>query len=139
LLQGDPTIAVTASNAGWSDPLTCGDATLRVFFPPEKKTAYVSIQAVINAVKRATKSVVFCLFDPTDHDLLDAFFGVANAQKMMFGLINQVPEEEPKPSRTGRVDSVKVEIYDRSAHGKQLELAGHEAFRRGNTPQGFSW
>lgn len=57
----------------------------------------------------------------------------------MLGLINQVPEHESQPSKTGRLDPVKVAIYDRSSKSKQLEIAGHEAFVKADTPQGFSW
>jgi hypothetical protein len=143
LIESDPTIADTANAAGWSKTIACGDASVRVFFPPEprlpKNEEGSSIQAVIDAVKKATSSVVFCLFSPTDLELLDSCFAVADEDKMMFGLVNTVPESEPGPNKNGKTDPVKVAIYDRNRKAKNLEIGGHEAFRRGHTPMGFSW
>jgi phosphatidylserine/phosphatidylglycerophosphate/cardiolipin synthase-like enzyme len=90
-------------------------------------------------VKKAQSSVVFCLFSPTDLELLDACFKVADDKKMMFGLINTVPETAPKPNKKGVTDPVKVAIYDRNKDPKQLEVGGHEVFGKGSTPMGFSW
>lgn len=142
-IQDDPTIGQTAKAAGWSKALTCGDATVRVFFPPEPKVPKgkegASIEAVIEAVRNAKSSVVFCLFSPTDLELLDACFKVADDEKMMFGLINTVPENEPHPNKKGVTDPVKVAIYDRNRNPKQLEVGGHEVYGKGHTPMGFSW
>ncbi len=119
------------------------DAAVRVFFPPEPKVQKgkegASIEAVIEAVKNAKRSVVFCLFSPTDLELLDACVKVADDEKMMFGLINTVPENEPGPNKKGVTDPVKVAIYDRNRNPKQLEVGGHEVFGKGHTPMGFSW
>jgi phosphatidylserine/phosphatidylglycerophosphate/cardiolipin synthase-like enzyme len=143
LIEGDPGIAQTAKAAGWSKTITCGDAKVRAFFPPEPKLPKgkegASIEAVIEAVTKAKSSVVFCLFSPTDMDLLDACFNVADADKMMFGLVNTVPESEPQPNKKGVTDPVKVAIYDRNRVAKQLEIGGHEVFGKGHTPMGFSW
>jgi PLD-like domain len=143
LIESDPTIGQTAKAAGWSKALKCGDATVRAFFPPEPKVPKgkegASIEAVIDAVKNAKSSVVFCLFSPTDLELLDACFKVADDEKMMFGLINTVPETEPHPNKKGVTDPVKVAIYDRNKDPKQLEVGGHEVFGKGSTPMGFSW
>jgi len=129
LIQNDPTIGATSKAAGWSPALRCGDATVRAFFPPEPKVAKskkgASIEMVIQAVKRARSSVVFCLFSPTDLELLDTCFAVADKQEMMFGLINTVPEREPSPNKKGVTDPVKVTIYDRNRDPKQLEVGGH--------------
>jgi|KBSMisStandDraft_5_1062788.scaffolds.fasta_scaffold04212_9 hypothetical protein len=143
LIEDDPTIGVTSKEAAWSDPLQCGDASVRVFFPPEPKVPKgkegSSIDAVIQAVKNAKSSVVFCLFSPTDLTLLDACFQVGDDDKMMFGLINTVPENEPHPNKKGVVDPVKVAIYDRNKTPKRLDVGGHEIFGKGHTPMGFSW
>jgi phosphatidylserine/phosphatidylglycerophosphate/cardiolipin synthase-like enzyme len=143
LIEQDPTIAATAKAAGWSTPIACGDATLRAFFPPEPRLAKgvegSSIMAVINAVKNATDSVVFCLYAPTDLELLNACFDLTDKKKMMLGLVNTVPDTEPKPNAKGVTDPVKVAIYDRNTTPQNLEVAGHETFRKGNTPMGFSW
>jgi hypothetical protein len=143
LIQNDPTIGATSKSAGWSPALQCGDATVRAFFPPEPKAVKskkgASIEMVIQAIKRAQSSVVFCLFSPTDLELLDACFAVADKQQMMFGLINTVPEREPSPNKKGVNDPLKVTIYDRNRDPKQLEVGGHDLYRKGNTPMGFSW
>ena len=143
LIASDPTIGATAKEAGWSDVIACGDAKVRAFFPPEPKVPKgqegSSIEAVIEAVKGATSSVVFCLFSPTDLELLDACFAVSDAEKMMLGLINTVPEHEPQPNKKGVTDPVKVAIYNRDRTPSNLEVGGHEAFAKGNTPMGFSW
>jgi phosphatidylserine/phosphatidylglycerophosphate/cardiolipin synthase-like enzyme len=143
LIENDPTIAQTAKEAGWSKQFQCGDAKVRAFFPPEPKAPKgeegSSIEAVIDAVKNAQSSVVFCLFSPTDLDLLNACFKIADDQKMMFGLVNTVPESEPQPNKKGVTDPVKVAIYDRNSTPKQLEVGGHEVFAKGHTPMGFSW
>jgi hypothetical protein len=143
LIEDDPTIGETSKEAEWSEQLTCGDAKVRVFFPPESKVPKgkegASIEAVIDAVKNAKSSVVFCLFSPTDLELLDACFKVADDEKMMFGLVNTVPESEPRPNKKGVTDPVKVAIYDRNRKPKHLEIGGHEVFGKGHTPMGFSW
>jgi phosphatidylserine/phosphatidylglycerophosphate/cardiolipin synthase-like enzyme len=143
LIEPDPTIGQTAKAAGWSKRITCGDATVRAFFPPESKVPKgkegSSIEAVIDCVRGAQSSVIFCLFTPTDLELLDACFGVADAGKMMLGLVNTVPESEPQPNKRGATDPVKVAIYDRNQNPKQLEIGGHEVFGKGHTPMGFSW
>jgi len=143
LIQNDPTIGVTSKSAGWSSPMPCGDATVRAFFPPEPKVKKgkkgASIETVIDAVKRAKSSVVFCLFSPTDLELLEACFAVSDQQKMMYGLINTVPEIPPRPNKKGVTDPVKVAIYDRNRSPKQLEVGGHDFYGKGHTPMGFSW
>lgn len=130
LIESDPTIGETAKAATWSKRLTCGDAQVRAFFPGEPKLPKgkegASIETVIEAVNQAKSSVVFCLFSPTDMNLLEACFKVADADKMMFGLINAVPESEPQPNKKGVTDPVKVAIYDRNRNPKQLEVGGHE-------------
>jgi phosphatidylserine/phosphatidylglycerophosphate/cardiolipin synthase-like enzyme len=143
LIQGDPTVPATAKEAGWSKRIICGDAKVRAFFPPEPRVPKgeegSSIGAVIDAVRKAESSVVFCLFSPTDLELLDACFEVADQGKMMFGLVNTVPEREPGPNKMGVTDPVKVAIYDRSRKAKHVEIGGHDAFAKGHTPMGFSW
>jgi len=143
LIESDPTIGVTAKAAGWSESISCADAKVRAFFPPEPKVPKgqegSSIETVIEAVKAATSSVVFCLFSPTDLELLDACLDVSDSGKMMFGLINTVPESEPQPNKKGVTDPVKVAIYNRDRTPGRLEVGGHEAFGKGHTPMGFSW
>jgi len=101
-LSADPTLAATQrAQTGWSDPLTVGDATIRVFFPPEPKDQRASLDTIVAAINTAQHSVLLCAFDPTDAALLDAVFAASDAGKMMLALVNRVPTTEPSgdPSR----------------------------------------
>jgi phosphatidylserine/phosphatidylglycerophosphate/cardiolipin synthase-like enzyme len=143
LIENDPTIGETAKAAEWSNPVKIGDATVRAFFPPEPRVPKgeegTSIGTVIEAVKKATDSVVFCLFAPTDMELLNSCFALADKDKMMLGLVNAVPDHDPQPNAKGVTDPVKVAIYNRNSKPQNLIVAGHEAFTKSNTPMGFSW
>ena len=59
--------------------------------------------APISRPHKATSSVVFCLFMPTDKALRDACFAVGDGGKMMFGLVNRIAKEEPEitPTESG--------------------------------------
>ncbi|MBI1821817.1 MAG: phospholipase [Nitrospirae bacterium] len=137
LLESNPSLSVTAKNSGWSQEIQAGDATVRVFFPPEPAKKRESIDEIVKAVNSAEKSVVFCLFTPTDAPLLDAIFKTGDKGKMMFGLVNNIGKN-PEENASGRkpVDA-KVEIYHRSHSNK--DVVGHEFFKRGQQPHGFSW
>jgi phosphatidylserine/phosphatidylglycerophosphate/cardiolipin synthase-like enzyme len=137
LLDGDPALSATQrAEEGWSDKMKVGDATIRVFFPPEGKTTRVSIDTIVEAVKAAQHSVLLCAFDPTDMDLLNAVFAASDAGKMMLALVNRVPSNTPKgdPSR-GDV-AAKIAILDRSE--KSDEIVGFGAFNAGATPTDFA-
>jgi len=137
LLAPDPSLAETVKHAGWSDPVDVGAATIRVFFPPEPKDKRDSIDAIVEAVKHATSSAVFCIFDPTDKALRDALFAVGDQGKMMFGLVNSIdPEADTKPVKN-QADQAKVDIYHRSV-GKK-DTYSYAGFKEGNAPQGFWW
>lgn len=143
LLAPDPTHGETTAKAGWSHEveLTPG-AKARVFFPPEpgsrskkvKNAKSVAMTTIIDAVRAATHSAVFCLFDPTDPDLLESFFGLTDEGKMMLGLINQVPGSDP--SGKERPQQGAIDIYDRARKSKRLDLVGHAQFGQAS-PSGF--
>src|SRR5262249_30213051 len=133
LLDSDPALSATQKDEeGWSNKLKVGDATIRVFFPPEGKATRVSIDTIVDAVKAAKHSVLLCAFDPTDMDLLNAVFAASGAGLMMLALVNRVPSGQPKgdPSR-GDV-AAKIAILDRAE--KSDEIVGFGAFNAGATP-----
>lgn len=103
-LSGNPTLSQTQrSQNGWSTPIEVGDATIRVFFPPEPKDQRVSLDTIVSAINAAQHSVLLCAFDPTDAALLGAVFQAADSGKMMLALVNRVPETQPEgdPNRAG--------------------------------------
>ncbi|WP_027801058.1 phospholipase D-like domain-containing protein [Paraburkholderia dilworthii] len=90
-LAGNPSIAETAKLApGWSDAVTVGSAKVRVCFSPEPKSSRLQIDTIVDAIKKAKHSVVFCLFMPTDAPLRDACFAAGDKGLMMFGLVNHI-------------------------------------------------
>lgn len=137
LLDGDPTVAVTAREAGWSDPVQVDDARIRVFFPPEPRGERESIGAIVQAVKRAKKSVVFCLFTPTDRELRSAIFDAADQDRMMFGLVNTLPKEVADGEPADAAAEARVELYHRSRRNK--DVFAHALYPRRGHPNGFWW
>ncbi|GAC1304556.1 MAG: phospholipase D-like domain-containing protein [Vulcanimicrobiaceae bacterium] len=152
LLATDPVHADTAAGAAWSRelPLRAG-ATVRVFFPPEAggmrgrpvgasspASPGVLMQTVIDAVRAATHSVVFALFTPTDVALIEAFFGVAAQNKMLFGLVNDISATDPATAKIPQKG--KMLIYDRArkaADVRTIDVVGHDAFAK-YVPTGFA-
>jgi phosphatidylserine/phosphatidylglycerophosphate/cardiolipin synthase-like enzyme len=136
LLGDDPTISETAKEAGWSKSVTVGDAKISVFFPPEPKPGRESLDRIVEAVKKAKQSVMFCLFSPTDEELRDAAFDAADEGKMMYGLINSISEridEDEEP--TNAAEKAKVEIYHRSRDHK--DVFAHDLYPSDSAPDGF--
>ena len=137
LLEDDPPIGQTAKEAGWSKRVRVGDAKVRVFFPPEPKDERESLSAVVEAVKSAKSSVLFCLFSPTDAELREACFDAGDEGKMMFGLVNTIADEEPDDEKTDAQTRAKVEIYHRSRDNR--DVFAHDVFPRESRPDGFWW
>lgn len=135
LLEGDPSVAATAAEAGWSQAIRVREATVRVFFPPEPKGSRESLDRVVAAVKRAKKSVIFCLFSPTDRELRDACFEAGDQGKMMFGLVNSITEREPDGEGAGAAAEARVAIYHRSR--KNRDVYAHGLFSEKSEPEGF--
>lgn len=137
LLDGDPRLAQTQrEQTGWSDELTVGDASIRVFFPPEPNNSRDSLDTVVKAIQAAEHSVLLCAFDPTDKDLLDAVFAASDAGRMMLALVNRVPAQAPGGD-PGRADvAAKIAILDRAS--KSQEITGFGAFDAKDTPTGFA-
>jgi phosphatidylserine/phosphatidylglycerophosphate/cardiolipin synthase-like enzyme len=136
ILFADKAKAATAKLAGWSNKITIGDAKVRVYFPPETKPGRDSIDRIVDAIKHANSSVMFCLFSSTDQPLRDACFAAADAGKMMFGLVNSITLPKD-PTKKDAQTTAMVEIYNRSKDDK--DVFSHALFPRGKEPQGFWW
>lgn len=135
-LDGNPTLADTQkAQSGWSAKVVAGDATVRVYFPPESKDKRESLDAIVEAVKAAQHSVLFCAFDPTDGPLLEAVFGAADSGKMMLALVNRVPEKEPKGDPQRADVAAKIQLMNRFK--KDHSVVGFEGFKASDTPTDF--
>jgi phosphatidylserine/phosphatidylglycerophosphate/cardiolipin synthase-like enzyme len=136
LLDSDPKLSITRKDQqGWSDKIVVGDATIRVFFPPEPKSTRDSLDAIVDAVKAAKHSILLCAYDPTDKELLDAVFDTADKGRMMLALVNRVPTQEPGGDPNRGDVAAKIEIFDRSTQSG--EIVGFGAFGSSDTPTDF--
>src|SRR5262249_46352386 len=149
ILQQNPAVAATQKTAVWSKWVKVGDAQVRALFSPEKKpgkkgpkgVGRIAMQPIIDAIKAAKKSVVFCLFTPTDKELRDACVAMGDKGRMMFGLVNQnkAPKAKPGEKKGGKkiaADQLaKIEIFHRSRDKK--DVVGAENFTKADLPAGF--
>jgi phosphatidylserine/phosphatidylglycerophosphate/cardiolipin synthase-like enzyme len=136
-LDGNPTLSQTQrSQEGWSDKIQVGDATIRVYFPPEPKGNSDSIDAIINAVENAQQSILICAYDPTDMALLDAIFKKADDGLMMRGLVNRVPSKEPGGDPNRSDVAAAIAIMNRSQQDQ--DIMGFGAFKASDTPTDFA-
>src|SRR5262249_33740886 len=120
---------------GWSSPITVGDATIRVFFPPEPKDQRESLDAVVAAINAAQHSVLLCAFDPTDSPLLDAVFQAGDSGKMMLALVNRVADKQPGGDPSRADVAAKIAIMNRAQEDK--DIVGFSGFKRSDTPTDF--
>ncbi|MDD5761125.1 MAG: phospholipase D-like domain-containing protein [bacterium] len=137
LLQGDPALAKTANESGWSDPVKVDEARIRVFFPPEPKGERNSIKEIVTAVKNAKKSVLFCVFSPTDRELRQEIFKAGDRGLMMFGLVNTISRKKPEGQPRTATEEVRVDLYHRSRKNK--DFFSHSLFPKEGNPDGFWW
>lgn len=144
LMQDDPTLARTASGAGWSDPIPVEKARIRVFFSPEPKNQRVSIDTVIEAVRSARSSVIFCMFDPTDPELIEALLATGDQGKLLYGLLNSITDPDAKknagtpdelPAKPSASTEIKIELFNRTQQDRKA--IAYNYFRPGKTPSGF--
>src|SRR5262249_32127948 len=136
LLDGNPTLANTQkAQTGWSAPVTAGDATVSVFFPPEKNDQRASLQEIVDAINGAQHSVLLCAYDPTDGPLLDAVKNAAAGAKMVLGLVNRVPDTAPTGDPTRADVAAAIDIFDLS---KDKSVVGFSAFKTNDTPTDFA-
>jgi phosphatidylserine/phosphatidylglycerophosphate/cardiolipin synthase-like enzyme len=135
-LSGNPSLSQTQrSQTGWSGTVQVGDATIRVFFPPEPKDQRVSLDRIVNAIKVAKHSVLLCAFDPTDAALLDAIFQAADGGKMMLALVNRVADKQPSGDPNRADVAAKIAIMNRAKEDK--DIVGFSGFRTADTPSDF--
>lgn len=142
LLWDDPTIADTArGHKGWSEEIAIGTAKVRVNFSPEPKKQKTQINTIVDAIDKATSSVLFCLFSPTDDDLRKACFGAGDRGLMMFGLLNLISEPKPdikdaNPADLKSAQIAQLEIYHRSKD--KADIIDGRYFNSASVPDGFS-
>jgi phosphatidylserine/phosphatidylglycerophosphate/cardiolipin synthase-like enzyme len=89
-LDGDPDRSVSRKAGAWSQPVPIAGGTAKVFFSPELTTQRTCLDDAVARIKAATSSVMFCLFDPTDSELLHALFDAAPQGKLLLGLVNSL-------------------------------------------------
>jgi phosphatidylserine/phosphatidylglycerophosphate/cardiolipin synthase-like enzyme len=152
LMIPDPKVAATAVGAAWSPRIKVGKASVRVFFSPEPSDKRVSIDTVIAAVKNAKKSVIFCMFDPTDPALIESLLATGERKKLLYGLLNSISDPSKKkkkksdpaanqsdsgeaPKKPTAATQIKVTLFNRSRKDKQV--LAYSYFRPGNTPADF--
>jgi phosphatidylserine/phosphatidylglycerophosphate/cardiolipin synthase-like enzyme len=142
LLLGDPSLKDTqAAHTGWSEPIPIGTATIRVNFSPEPNNQKTQIDTIVEAIKKASSSVLFCLFSPTDKDLRDACFGAGDRGLMMFGLTNNISTPKPNiegadPATLNQAELASLEIYHRNQNNRDVIDARY--FDPSNVPKGFN-
>lgn len=138
-LQEDPAKKDTAVIAAWSKTVKLGPANIRVFFSPEKKnsTSRIGLGPVEEAILNAKKSVVFCIFTPTDKNIRDACFKIGDEGKMMFGIVNSISDELTVSEDGDAATETRVALFHRSKNNK--DVYDHAAFTKGNLPAGFWW
>jgi hypothetical protein len=146
LLENNPTKGDTAAEAEWSKTIKIGDTRIKAFFSPEpgagkkENKGRIALAPVVEAIRKAKQSIVFCIFTPTDNEVRSEIFDQADNGKMMFGLINSISSKEPelKKTKSGkpRGDAVtRIEIYHRNR--KNRDVYAHAAFTKMNTPGGL--
>jgi phosphatidylserine/phosphatidylglycerophosphate/cardiolipin synthase-like enzyme len=146
LLRKDPPVPVTAQGAAWSESIRVGStAQVRVIFSPEPKNQRVSIDTVIQSIQGAKQSVIFCMFDPTDPELLSSLLAVGDKKRLLYGLLNAISDpnrkkaslsdsgEAPRKPTPGTL--IKVTLYNRSREDKKV--LAYSYFQRGDTPAGY--
>lgn len=137
LLEDDPGLGECAREAAWSEPVKVGDARIRAIFSPEPRGERESIDTIVAAIRRARRSVLFCLYMPTDRDLRAAAFEAGDRGRMMFGLVNTIPVEEPEADEGNTAAEAKVALYHRSRRNR--DVFSHSLFAKGTEPEGFWW
>ncbi len=134
LIRSNPSVPNTAHGADWSDEVQVGAAHTRVFFSPEPPADRQSVSTVVQSIQGANSSVLFCLFDPTDMEFLNAAFQIGDAGKMMFGLVNHIQQIDPHQPSGSKTPPANVVLYHRSRDNKDVVDA--ESFAHG-APPGF--
>jgi phosphatidylserine/phosphatidylglycerophosphate/cardiolipin synthase-like enzyme len=127
LLAANMKTSEIAKHTGWHSVDDVPGTAVRVFFTPEPGKQREFLDTVVNAVKAAKSSVLFCMFTASDPALMQAIYGLINAI-----------EDPDKPTRSGKkrkLSDTAVTIYHRSA-GKDPDTIAYAAFDE-EAPRGF--
>jgi phosphatidylserine/phosphatidylglycerophosphate/cardiolipin synthase-like enzyme len=103
------------------------------------------LDTVIAAVRAAQESVIFCMFDPTDPELLNTLLAVGDQSKLLYGLLNAISDPSKtannlsssgeSPTTPTAATQIKVTLFNRSR--KDRKVLAYSYFRPGDTPTGF--
>lgn len=143
-ISSNPTMATTvALSHGWSNVFKVGTAAVRVTYSPEPKNKREQIDTVVEAIRKAKHSVLFCIFTPTDKDLRTACFHAGDRGLMMFGIVNNISGKSSKASEKAQADGqiidasqlANMELFHRSQENRDVIDGAH--FSPATVPDGF--
>ena len=143
-ISSNPTMATTvALSPGWSNVFKVGTAAVRVTYSPESKNKREQIDTVVEAIRKAKHSVLFCIFTPTDKDLRTACFHAGDRGLMMFGIVNNISGKSSKASEKAQADGqiidasqlANMELFHRSQENRDVIDGAH--FSPATVPDGF--
>jgi phosphatidylserine/phosphatidylglycerophosphate/cardiolipin synthase-like enzyme len=138
VLKPDPTMAKVTPLARWEPVTDIPGTKIRVFFSPEPNGKRASLDTVVQAVKNAHSSVMFCVFTPTDDPLLTQIFKAGDNGKILYGMVNSIPDPT-KPAKPGKKKrkpaKIAVELYNRSR--KDRKVLQYAYFTKAQAPRGF--
>jgi len=138
LLAVDSDMATTTSHSAWANITDIPGSDVRVIFCPEPGKKRTFLDAVVAAVKGAKSSVLFCMFTATDKELLNAIFDAGDSGKVIYGMINTIPDPNAKPPKPGKetdAHKVAVTLYNRSQH--ERDTLAYDYFDPVSAPAGF--
>ncbi len=143
LLAPDPDMKATTKHTGWTKITDIPDSKVRLIFCPEPGKQRVFLDTVVDAVKHAKSSVLFCMFTATDPALLPAIFAAGDSGKLIYGMINSIPDPDAKPAKPKKgkakgptpAHQVAVTLYNRSRH--ERDTLSYDYFDPATAPAGF--
>jgi phosphatidylserine/phosphatidylglycerophosphate/cardiolipin synthase-like enzyme len=139
LLAGDPDMKETTKHSSWSKITDIPDSQVRVIFCPEPGKQRTFLDTVTAAVKGAKSSVLFCMFTATDQALLTAILAAGDSGRLIYGMINSIPDPTTKPPKPGAAPTaaqqVAVTIFNRSRH--ERDVLAYNYFDPASAPAGF--
>lgn len=145
LLRPDPAKKDTAQQSGWSHWIPFAGSDMRVLFSPEVAKDRVALDTIVNAVRDARSSVMFCLYSPTDVPMLEALLQAGDERKIMYGLLNRISDPSAKAKDKGdpdkatkspsAVQKMQVEVFHRSR--EDMKVVDYQRFASGEQPEGF--
>lgn len=126
-----------AKSSGWREVNDITGSKIRVFFLPEPGGSRVFLDTVTAAVKNARSSVLFCMFNASDKELMEAIFTQGDSKDhLIYGLLNSVDDPD-KPTKKGekrKLPEIAATIFHRSKEKK--DTLPYSAFGT-SAPRGF--